>query len=169
MSVNKEIILIHGAPGSGKTSAAQAMHERLGCPWFEFGWIPEFRHKGEVVISYAEEEQLSFENLCLVVRNYLRHGFRNIVLTDLRDPVVRQALRRFARRDLLLVTLWVADAEILKQRVLDETRSSGYRDWEEALSLNQLYQSRPVLKNELRIDTTCCPVDSIVDQILSYP
>jgi predicted kinase len=168
MSVNKEILFIHGAPGAGKTTIAQALHQRLNSPWFEFGWIPEFRQKGEVTLPYEEEEQLSFENLCLVVRNYLRHGFRNIILTDLRDPVMRQAQRRFARRDWLLVTLWVGDDEVLKQRVLDETRSSGYRDWQEALSLNRTYLSRPQLKNELRIDLTTCPVDTAVDQIIAY-
>ncbi|MBE0698672.1 MAG: hypothetical protein IH586_17275, partial [Anaerolineaceae bacterium] len=91
MSVNKDILFIHGAPGVGKSTIAEALHRRLNSPWFEFGWIPEFRQKGEVTLPYEEEEQLSFENLCLVVRNYLRHGFRNIILTDLRDPVMRQA------------------------------------------------------------------------------
>ena len=167
MCANKDIIFIHGAPGSGKSTVAQALHQQLNSPWFEFGWIPEFRQKGEAFLTYEEEEQLSFENLCLVVRNYLRHGFCNIILTDLRDPVLHQALRRFSRRNYLLVTLWVRTEDVLKQRVLDETRLSGYRDWEEALALNQLYLSRPLLGNELRIDVTCCPIESVVNQILA--
>jgi chloramphenicol 3-O-phosphotransferase len=166
MSVSKDIIFIHGAPGAGKSTIAQALHPRLNSPWFEFGWIPEFRQKGEATLSYAEEEQLSFENLCLVVGNYLHHGFRGILISDLRDPVMLQALRRFSRRDCLLVTLWLSDAEILKQRVLDDSRSSGYRDWQEALALNRLYCSRPMRPNELRIDVTACSVQQVVDRIL---
>jgi predicted kinase len=161
-----DIIFIHGAPGVGKSAVARGLHERLGSPWFEFGWIPEFRQKGEASISYEEEERLSFENLCLVVRNYLRHGFEQIIITDLRDPLLREALRRFARRKYLLVMLYASDEEILKVRVLDETRSSGYRDWEEALALNRQYQARQPARGELRIDAARQAVEQIVDQIL---
>ena len=37
-----EIIVIHGAPGCGKSTVAALLHEQLNSPWFEFGWIPEF-------------------------------------------------------------------------------------------------------------------------------
>jgi predicted kinase len=161
-----DVILIHGAPGAGTTTLAQALHAQLKSPWFEFGWIPEFRHKGEAEISYEEEEQISFENLCLVARNYLRHGFRNIVISDLRDPYIRKALRVFARRRLLLVTLIISDEDVLKTRVLDETRSSGYRDWQEALNLNRLYQSRPPHQRELRLDAAQVDVKGLVEIIV---
>jgi chloramphenicol 3-O-phosphotransferase len=167
MSASKDVIFIHGAPGSGKTTVASALHQQLNSPWFEFGWIPEFRQKGEVLLTYEDEEQLSFDNLCLVVRNYLRHGFGNIIITDLRDPILRQALRRFSHRNYLFVTLILRDEEVLKQRVLDETRSSGYRDFEEALALNRSYNTRPLVRNELRIDVTDCPVESVVNRILT--
>lgn len=162
-----DILLIQGAPGSGKTSLAQVLHQRLGSPWFEFGWIPEFRLKGEAEISYDEEEQLSFENLCLVVKNYLRHGFTNILITDLRDPIMQQALKIFRRSRLLLITLVLTDEEILKERVLREDRSSGYRDWQEALAINRLLSSRSTRKNELRIDVTHTPVEAAAGQVMA--
>lgn len=162
-----DILFLHGAPGTGKTTLAQALHQRLKSPWFEFGWIPEFRQKGEAAISYEEEERLSFENLALVVNNYLRHDFRNIIITDLRDPILQQALRRFARRNYLLVTLWAKDEDILKQRVLDESRPSGYRDWQEALALNKIYQQRRLARREIRLEVTTHPVETLVAQILT--
>lgn len=162
-----DILLIQGAPGSGKTSLAQVLHQQLESPWFEFGWIPEFRLKGEAEISYDEEEQLSFENLCLVVKNYLRHGFTNILITDLRDLIMQQALKTFQRKRLLLVTLVLTDEEILKERVLREDRSSGYRDWQEALAINRLLSVRPTRKNEIRIDVTYIPVEAAADQVMA--
>ena len=41
---NLDIIIIHGALGSGKSTTAKMLHEKLRSPWFEFGWIPEFRN-----------------------------------------------------------------------------------------------------------------------------
>jgi len=74
----RTFIFLTGAPGSGKSSVAAALHRKLGTPLFEFGWIPEFRNTGTRIISYEEDESLAFENLALVLRNYARHGFRNI-------------------------------------------------------------------------------------------
>jgi ribosomal-protein-alanine N-acetyltransferase len=37
---NPHLIIVHGAPGCGKTTIAKKLHERYKCPWFEFGWIP---------------------------------------------------------------------------------------------------------------------------------
>lgn len=162
-----EIIFIHGAPGIGKSTVAEALHQQLKTPWFEFGWIPEFRLKGEAELTYEQEELLSFENLSLVVRNYLRHGFKNIIITDLRDHIIQLAMKKFSRNRCLLITLFISDEETLKRRVLDETRSSGFRDWQEALEMNSLYRTRPELKNEFRIDVTDCPVRSIVNQIIA--
>jgi hypothetical protein len=65
-----DFIFIHGAPGTGKSSVAKGLHDRLICPWFEFGCIPEFRQKKDLTLSCDEEEAFAFENLVLVARNY---------------------------------------------------------------------------------------------------
>jgi adenylate kinase family enzyme len=36
----KDFIFIAGAPGSGKSTVAKALHDKLNSPIFEFGWIP---------------------------------------------------------------------------------------------------------------------------------
>jgi chloramphenicol 3-O-phosphotransferase len=162
-----DIILIHGAPGVGKSSVAQALQQRLQCPCFEFGWIPEFRRTRLGEISYEEEEAFSFENLLLVTRNYLRRGFAPVILTDLRDPLVQQAPSRLRGRTWVLVTLWVDDDAVLERRVLDETRSSGYRDWQEALDLNHIITRRPPRRNEVRINTTHLTVPAVVEALLA--
>lgn len=162
-----DFLFLHGAPGAGKSSVARRVHERLGTPYFEFGWIPEFRQLRHEALTYEQEEALSFENLALVLKNYRRRGFDRIVVTDLRDPIVRRVPRVFARTNWALLTLTLSDDELVKARVLDETRSSGYRDWEEAIALNRLYQTRPLLPRETRLDVTALSVDGVADRAIA--
>ena len=161
-----DFVFIAGAPGSGKSTVAQALQERLGSPLFEFAWIPEFRLP--VPDSHAREEQLSFENLCGVIKNYVRHGYRNILITDLDDRRFREIPRRFQRYDYLIVTLVITDDESLKRRVLNESRSSGYRDWEAALEHNRKIMGRGLLRNEVRVDNTSQTVKVTVEEIIGY-
>jgi dephospho-CoA kinase len=81
----RTFIFLTGAPGVGKSTVAAILQRRLGTPLFEFGWIPEFRSTGTRVTSYEEDEALAFENLTLALKNYARHGFANIIVTDLEE------------------------------------------------------------------------------------
>lgn len=161
------LIFIHGAPGTGKSSLAWALQAKFQSPCFEFGWIPEFRVKRNSTITYEEEEGLAFENLTLVVKNYVRHGFGNIIITDLRDHIIQQIPAEFAGYDYILVTLWVDDDEALKSRVLDDSRSSGYRDWPVAVALNREIQQRPLMRNEIRFNSRCNSVAMLVADVMT--
>jgi adenylate kinase family enzyme len=162
----KDFIFIAGAPGSGKSSVAKTLQEKLDCPLFEFGWIPEFRNTGTKVISYTEEESLAFENLVLVAKNYAKHGFKNVVITDLNNDYIERLPKIFNDYDFAIYTLRVRDEETLKQRVLDGSRTSEYRDWEKALEINNTLQNRSAFQNEVFIDVDGQSVDDIADRIM---
>ena len=161
-----DIIFIAGAPGTGKSSVAMALHKKMKTPIFEFGWIPEFRDKGNVLISYKEEEKMSFENLALVLKNYIKHGFKNIIVTDLEDKRILQLEKVFKKEKYILFTLIVDDEAILKKRIMNEKRSGGYRNWKEGIAINKKILKRKLLKNEIRIDAENNSVEKIVKEIL---
>ncbi|MGB4768508.1 MAG: AAA family ATPase [Candidatus Saccharimonas sp.] len=161
----KDLIFIAGAPGSGKSTIAKALHEKFGTPMFEFGWIPEFQNTGSKTLSYTEEESLSFENLVLVAKNYAKHGFKNVIITDLNNDFIVELPEIFKDYDFAIYTLRIIDGELLKSRVLDESRSSGYRDWEKALQINQQLNNREQFKNETFIDIAKQPIEQVVEQI----
>ena len=165
MNLMKDLIFIAGAPGSGKSTIAKALHEKYGTPLFEFGWIPEFQNTGSRTLSYTEEESLSFENLVLVAKNYAKHGFKNVIITDLNNEFIAQLPELFKDYDFAIYTLRLVDDDLLKGRVLDESRSSGYRDWEKALKINHELKNREPFKNETFIDIAMQTVEQIVEQI----
>lgn len=106
----KDLIFIAGAPGSGKSTIAKALHEKFKTP---FAQLPEL----------------------------------------------------FKDYDFAIYTLRILDDELLKSRVLDESRSSGYRDWEKALKINNELKNREPLKNETFIDIATQSVEQVVEQI----
>lgn len=163
----KDFIFIAGAPGSGKSSVAKALQEKLDCPLFEFGWIPEFRNTGKKVIPYTEEESLAFENLVLVTKNYVKHGFKNVVITDLDNDYIEQLPKIFGDYDFKICTLRLQDKEALKQRVLEGSRSSEYRNWEKALEINDSLLNRLAFQNEVFIDIDGQSVSDVVDRIIT--
>ncbi len=149
------IIFIAGAPGTGKSTIAKLLQEKMKSPCFEFGWIPEFRHKNlSTEISYMEEESIAFENLVLVLKNYVKHKFTNIIVTDLEDKRILELHKHFKKNNYILITLIMNDDKTLKSRILNKTRSSKYRNWKSAIQINNSIKKRALLPKETRIDIT---------------
>ena len=164
---NPYIIVIHGAPGSGKSTTAALLHEKLRSPWFEFGWIPEFRNLNpHTEISFEQETEISFENLVLVVKNYIRHGFKNIIITDINfDSQILSLPKVFNGYEYRLFTLYAND-DTLKNRILTRDNGNTYRDWESSLKTNSIITSRSLLPNETRICTENITAAEAADKII---
>jgi dephospho-CoA kinase len=160
------IIIIHGAPGSGKSTLTRELHERLACPWFEFGWIPEFNQLNpHTRITQAQEEQLSFENLVLVAKNYLRHGFEHILLSDLNDVRLLDIPVVFKENQFLIMTLVSENEELIKERILTRDNGNTFKDVDQALSIHRLIQKRALLPNEHRLRCDLYTPPQLADQI----
>jgi hypothetical protein len=55
--------------------------------------------------------------------------------------------------------------ELLKSRVLEESRSSGYRNWRESLEINRTILARDLMPNEVRFNSEALSVDQLVAQV----
>ncbi len=145
------VIFITGAPGTGKSTVAAMLHEKLKCPWFEFGWIPEFRNLNpHTEISYEDEERMSFENLMLVTENYLRHGFENVILTDIREEFTDEVRAKFGKKVWVVILYSVSD-EVLRERVLGRDNGNEYRNADEAVEINRKFMERVPREGEIRV------------------
>jgi adenylate kinase family enzyme len=87
---NARLIVIGGAPGSGKSTLAAQLRDLLRGPWIDFGKLREFHLERDWSNQSDEEEAMAFENLVGIIRNYVRHGYRNIIVEDFQDRRVQQ-------------------------------------------------------------------------------
>ena len=147
------LYILRGAPGTGKTSLAAELHKTLHCPWFEFGWIPEFRNLNpHTEISYEEECALSTENLILVTKNYFAHGFASVIVSDLEDKRIPAFADAFADiADVQILTL-DCDDDIRTNRILTRDNGNEYRDTEAAAKIAERIRDIPY-DGELRLDS----------------
>ena len=160
-----DLIIISGAPGSGKTTIAENIQKKLDCPYIDFGWLREWHLKPDWSNTSIQEENMAFDNLIYIIRNYLKNGYKNILVSDLTDEKVIRLTELFADVKVLIVSLIINDDEELKKRVLSN-RDSGYKNWETSIEWNSKLKDRATIKNEVKIDNSTSDLFGIVNKII---
>src|SRR5688500_6795109 len=117
------LIVIGGSPGAGKSTLAAHLRAQLGGPWIDFGRLREFHLNADWSDQSAAEEQMTFENLVYIIRNYLQHGYSSIIVDDLRDHRIQQIPAVLADTDFRILTLVTQDDDELSARIT--TRNDG--------------------------------------------
>lgn len=107
---------------------------------------------------------MSFENLVYILKNYIRYGYKNVILNDLEDFRVQQIPELFAEYRYLIATLISESDDELAERI--RNRNSGFTNVERAVAWNKEIQQRPLLKGEERVDNTLNTPQQTADIIL---
>lgn len=149
-----DFIFIAGAPGVGKTTIVKLLQEKLQSPSVDFGNIREFHLDRTWKNASEREEEMSFENLIFILKNYATHGYTNVIVSDLQDFRIEEIPELFKENSYIIITLFITNDEELTKRVLTESRDSGFRDVEKALKWNKHVQERNKLPKEHKIDNT---------------
>ncbi|MCL4836219.1 MAG: AAA family ATPase [Caldilineaceae bacterium] len=149
-----DLLVVAGAPGSGKTTICRLLYAELGSAFIDFGHIRQFHLDNEWSNASEREESMAFENLLSIVRNYFRHSYAPVIVTDLQDFRVQEIPIHFRHNDFVIATLVVNDDAELKRRVLIPERDSGYRDYASSIAWNRGIIERPAVQNEVKIDNT---------------
>ena len=127
-----DLLVIAGAPGSGKTTVSDILYATLQSPYIDFGDVRNFHLDDEWSNQSLREEQMSFENLVYILKNYVRYGYKNVILNDLKDFRVQQISELFAEHDYLIATLVIESDDELAARI--KNRNSGFINVERALA-----------------------------------
>ncbi len=159
-----DLLVIAGAPGSGKTTVSDILSATLQSPYIDFGDVRNFHLDRQWSNQSPREEQMSFENLVYILKNYIRYGYKNVILNDLQDFRVQQIPELFAEHNYLIASLIIESDDELAARI--RNRNSGFTNVERALTWNRELQQRPLLAGEYRIDNMRNNPQQTVDTIL---
>ncbi len=161
------LLFIGGAPGSGKTTVSRLLHETFQSVMIDFGTLREFHLDNLWTKQSEREEQMAFENLVFILKNYIRNGYKNVIINDLKDFRIEQIPDIFADDDYLIVTLVLHDDNELRARVLDPNRDSGWRNVERAIEWNRAVIERPAVGNEYKLDNTAKSPEDAAREIIN--
>jgi adenylate kinase family enzyme len=159
-----DLIIISGAPGSGKTTISEILLERLGSPLIDLGKLREFHLDREWKKANEKEMKMAFENLIFILKNYIKNGYKNIMVNDLEFGKDLELIKKFPRNRCLLVTL-VVDDDILKKRVVGP-RDSGFKDVERAVSWNNRLKERKSAENQYVLDNSQNSPEKTAEEII---
>ncbi|MCB0187322.1 MAG: GNAT family N-acetyltransferase [Caldilineaceae bacterium] len=161
-----DFIVLAGAPGAGKSTISEILHEKFGSCLIDFGSLRQFHLNRTWSNANPLEEQMAFDNLVAILKNYARHGYHHVIVNDLRDHRVQQIPEVLADYNVVIITLVISDDEVLRARVLNPQRDSGFRDADAALAWNRALLARPPVAHEYKLDTTALSVAQTVDAVL---
>ena len=158
-----DLIVIAGAPGVGKSTVSDALARSLGSPYLEFSVLRQPHLDPEWSNASPAEHEMAWENLQFIVRNYLKYGYRNVVVTDLREERVRQVAEVFGDLDYRIVTLVMADEAELRRRV--GARVDGFVNVKAAVDWNAAVRARPRLQREAKIEVDGCSEAEVLEAV----
>ena len=161
-----DLIVLGGAPGSGKSTVAQYLRDHFQSPMIDFGWLREWHLDPAWQRANPHEEQMAFENLMFVVHNYRKYGYTRVIVHDLQEQRLHHIPRLCATLCYTIFTLVLTDDAVLRARL--GSRQQGFRHVERALAWNQAVRVRPTLPHEYKVDTTIEQPVTVCEKIIRH-
>jgi adenylate kinase family enzyme len=161
-----DIIVISGAPGSGKSTISKLLWEKLNKPpIIDFGKLREFHLDLEWSNANKIEENMTFENLIFIINNYIKYKYNHIIIHDFTDTRICRISEFFNNMNYVIFSLTLENDEELEKRVLSE-RDSGWKNYMASIEWNKKLKERKVLPNEYKVDNTHNNPEKTVENIL---
>ena len=159
-------IFILGAQGSGKTTLARLLKEKLMSVHIDYDWIRDFHLDKDWKNASDTEGKMSFENLAFILKNYARHNYKNVIVSGFVEEDIKRILDELKDYKNIVVTLCLNNDEVLKQRVLTEFRDSGFRDFKLSIEFNKKLRDELNFPDEHKIDNTNQTPEETANQII---
>tara|TARA_Y100000310_G_scaffold343023_2_gene448778 strand:+ start:521 stop:1018 length:498 start_codon:yes stop_codon:yes gene_type:complete len=146
-----DLIIIGGAPGSGKSTVQDIVAKKLSNVCIDFGNLREFHLDRYWKKANDKEELMAFQNLVFIIKNYLKNKYINIMVNDLKYDKVIKLMRSFSKKKIILIILTSEENELKKR--ITSPRNSGFKNVKKALEYNKQWKDCN-LKNSIKIDNS---------------
>lgn len=160
-----DLIILAGAPGSGKSTLGYGLKGALDGVYIDYGHLRKFHMDPEWNKKGDAEEALTFENLLFIVQNYLSRGWKPVIVSDTPFYRTPELAAAFPESKVCVVTLMTSDEE-LARRIAE--RTEGWKDLGRILEWNKAVRESTPLPNEVRIETTGFPREETLARTLQY-
>lgn len=141
------------------------LREKLNSVHIDYDWIRDFHLNKGWNNANKIEEKMSFENLLFILRNYIKYKYQNVIIGGFTEKDIKKLLNELKNYKYIVITLFLTNEEVLKQRVLTESRDSGFKDYEEAIKFNKRLREKLKYPNEHKIDNTSQSPEETATQI----
>lgn len=81
-----------GAQGSGKTTIARLLKEKLNSIHIDYDWIRDFHLDRGWKNTNTIEQEMSFENLMFLLKNYAKYNYKNVIVGGLTEINIKRLL-----------------------------------------------------------------------------
>jgi predicted kinase len=160
-----DLIIMGGAPGSGKSTVLEIVKAKLENPWIDYGWLRNFHLNYGWKNANSKERAMTFENAIFIIKNYMKRGYKNIMIDDLQYDKAVKLTKLFARKKILFVILTCDEKELTKR--VSSIRESGFKNVKEALYYNKQWTNSKI-KGSIKIDNSHNNPKKTADMVLKH-
>jgi len=156
------LVVVAGSPGAGKSTLCHELQLRWNIvPTIDLGDLRNFHLDSSWTNQSEKELAIAFDHLVYIVHSYAKHAWTPVLVTDLREAWVARVEEFFGDLRYVIVTLFATN-DAVAERVT--RRDDGFKDVAAAVAWNRSVRRRPLLPNEVRVDSSG-PVAQIADHV----
>jgi broad-specificity NMP kinase len=147
-----DLIIVGGAPGTGKTTVFNIINSKLKNVYIDFGDLRVWHLDDKWTNVNKKEEMMAFDNLVFIIKNYFKNEYTNIVVTDLLYYNAVRLNKIFSTKKVLFVILTCDEKELAK-RVGNHRKTGGFNNVKLAIRYNNRWKNSNI-KGVIKIDNS---------------